>query len=65
MNETIEISMTDYRELLDQDTRHGILRRLINDTDRAASEKGYGRQIDTALLRQVLGMASYEKSADV
>ena len=65
MNETIEISMTDYRELLDQDTRHGILRRLINDTDREASEKGYGRQIDTALLRQVLGMASYERSADV
>lgn len=58
MSETIEISVTEYRELLEQDTRHGILRRIINDTDRDAREKGYGRNVDTAVLRQVLGMSA-------
>lgn len=58
MSETIEISVTEYRELLEQDTRHGILRRIINDTDRDAREKGYGRNVDTVVLRQILGMSA-------
>lgn len=58
---TIEINVEEYGRLLDIDTRLGILRRMINDEDK---ESNYG-QISTKVLRQVLGMASYERSADV
>lgn len=56
----ITIKMNEFRELTEQATRLGIIRRLVIDTDAQALAKGYGANIDTAVLRQVIGMAPVE-----
>lgn len=59
-NERIEVSIVEYRELLEQATRLGILRRMINDKDNEYRGKPYDGDISTKVLRQVLGMAPCE-----
>lgn len=56
----ITIKMNEFRELTEQATRLGIIRRLVIDADAQALAKGYGANIETALLRQVIGMAPLE-----
>lgn len=60
-NERIEVSIVEYRELLEQATRLGILRRLINDKDNECRDKSWDGDISTKVLRQVLGMAPWEE----
>lgn len=52
----MEIELNRFTELLEAETRLGILRRLINDED---AKEGNYRSIETALLRQILGMANH------
>ncbi len=59
-NNTIEIELAEYRELLDLATRVGVLRRIVKDEDAKNGPKGYGMTIDTELIRQILGMVPYE-----
>lgn len=56
----IEIERQEYEELLDIATRIGIIRRMIVDEDKG-SKVG---MIQTALLRQVIGMAGVEHEGD-
>lgn len=56
----ITIKMNEFRELTEQATRLGIIRRLVIDADAQAQAKGYGANIETAVLRQVIGMAPLE-----
>ena len=56
----ITIKMNEFRELTEQATRLGIIRRLVIDADAQAQAKGYGANIETTVLRQVIGMAPLE-----
>lgn len=56
----ITIKMNEFRELTEQATRLGIIRRLVIDADAQALVKGYGANIETVVLRQVIGMTPVE-----
>lgn len=56
----IEIEKQEYEELLEIATRMGIIRRMIVDEDKD-SKVG---MIQTALLRQVIGMAGVEHEGE-
>ena len=49
----IEIEKQEYEELLEIATRMGIIRRMVNDEDASGSH-----YLDTAVLRQVIGMGA-------
>ena len=55
----IEIGRDEYEEFIEAETRLDILRRLINDEDKT---EGHYHNIDTAILRQILGMAGVERA---
>lgn len=55
----IEIGRDEYEEFIKAETRLDILRRLINDEDKT---EGHYHNIDTAVLRQILGMAGVERA---
>lgn len=56
----VEIGRDEYEQLLEMATKLGIIRRMIVDEDK---ESKVG-MIQTALLRQVIGMAGVEHEGD-
>ena len=56
----VEIEKQEYEGLLGMAVKLGIIRRLINDEDK---DNKVG-MIQTALLRQVIGMAGVEHEGD-
>lgn len=57
----ITIKMNEFRELTEQATRLGIIRRLVNDADNECRDKQWNGSIDTKVLRQIIGMAPFEE----